>query len=78
MWFDLGSRRGAGIVEVISPCPRDAGNYRAALDHVRQARPQTIEEVRMRAVSMVHTLAIWGEMMFSKEKSLTEIEALLR
>jgi hypothetical protein len=57
--------------------PRDAAMFQAALSRVRAARPQTVDEVKMRAVSMAHSLAIWGEMMFPQEKSLVELEALL-
>jgi hypothetical protein len=65
------------IHRLCATIPSDAGIFRAALAHASAARPQTMEEVRMRAVSMTQSLSIWGESMFPQEKSLAEVATLL-
>jgi hypothetical protein len=70
-WFKGQTERLSRVI------PRDAGMFQAALDHFREARPKTVKEVRMRAVSMAKSLSIWGEMMFPEEETRMRIKGLL-
>ena len=57
--------------------PQEAASNRVEVARVRSAKPKTLEEVQMRALSLANTLSLKGQMMMPIERLREEIHQIL-
>jgi hypothetical protein len=57
--------------------PQESASNRVEVARIRSAKPKTLEEVQMRALTLAHSLSLKGQMMMPTERLREEIHEIL-